>query len=64
MKSHVNGHEPITDRMGVHSLAGWMSRSFGAMRAELEYVDAGSLDVLLYCTDEVVAGESHEPEAD
>jgi hypothetical protein len=41
-----------------------MSRSLGAMRADLEYVDSGSLDVLLYCSEEVVAGEPREAEAD
>jgi hypothetical protein len=30
-----------------------MSRSVEAVRAELQFVDCGSLDVLLYCPDDV-----------
>jgi hypothetical protein len=30
-----------------------MTRSFEAFRADLQFVDCGSLDVLLYCSDEV-----------
>ena len=33
-----------------------MRRSCGAIRAELELVDSGSLEVLLYCADDLVAG--------
>jgi hypothetical protein len=64
MQSHVKRYESMTDRMGVRSLAGWMSRSLGAMRADLEYVDSGSVDVLLYCIDHVDAGEPREVEDD
>jgi hypothetical protein len=32
-----------------------MSRSVEALRAELRFVDCGSLDVLLYCADDVAA---------
>jgi hypothetical protein len=32
-----------------------MSRSVDAVRAELKFVDSGSLDVLLYCREDVAA---------
>jgi hypothetical protein len=32
-----------------------MSRSVEAVRAELQFVDSGSLDVLLYCPEDVAA---------
>jgi hypothetical protein len=35
-----------------------MRRSFDVILGELELVDCGSLDVLLYCTDDLVAGEA------
>lgn len=37
-------------------LPSWMSRSFDALADDLRLVDCGSLDVLLYCPDDVVAG--------
>jgi hypothetical protein len=43
------------DGTRVRAGAGWMSRSVEALRAELRFVDCGSLDVLLYCADDVAA---------
>lgn len=50
-----NRIEAMTDATGLWRLAGWMSRSCTAMRAELKSVDCGSLDVLLYCPDDLAA---------
>jgi hypothetical protein len=38
-----------------------MSRSVEAVRAELRFVDSGSLDVLLYCAEDVAPG-TRDPE--
>jgi hypothetical protein len=62
--SHVKGGESTTDRAALRGLAGWMSRSLDAMRAELQCVDSGSLDVLLYDTDDVAASTPRQLEAE
>jgi hypothetical protein len=64
MEPHVQEYESMAVRPEAHKLASWMSRSFGAMRADLEYVDAGSLEVLLLCPDEVDAREPRERRVD
>jgi hypothetical protein len=53
MRSHVHADESITDRVLLRSLAAWLSRSLDAMRADLQSPDCGSLDILLYCPDDV-----------
>jgi len=45
--------EAIIDGIGLRRLSGWMSRGFDAIVADLKSVDCGSLDVLLYCADDV-----------
>lgn len=47
------GDEPANQPIGFRRVSGWVSRSFDAAVADLKVVDCGSLDVLLYCTDEV-----------
>ena len=46
----------ISDELASPPRSGWMSRAFDALTADLRLVDCGSLDVLLYCTDDVAAG--------
>lgn len=58
MLSHLKGEKSAT---GVRSVAGWMSRSVEAVLAELQFVDCGSLDVLLYCADDLAA-TARDPE--
>ena len=41
--------------IGSHRVAGWIRRSCCALLADLEIVESGSLDVLLYCGDELTA---------
>jgi hypothetical protein len=40
-----------------------MSRSFKMVMADLGFVDCGSLDVLLYCADEVASRPPSDVEA-
>jgi hypothetical protein len=61
---HTKGSESMTDRVGLRGLPGWMSRSLDAMRAELKFVDSGSLDVLLYDTDDVTASTPRTVDAE
>jgi hypothetical protein len=51
LQAQVNPNESMTDSSGSRRLSDWIRRSFGAMMADLEFVDARSLDVLLYCGD-------------
>jgi len=53
LESHANQNESPTDEIGLPRLAGWVRRSCGAMLTDLELVDCGSLDVLLYCADDL-----------
>ena len=55
MHSRVNPNRPLNDAIGLGRLADWVRRSYRAMRADVEPVDSSSLDVLLYCTDDLVA---------
>ena len=55
LQSQVNPNRPLIDAIGLGRLADWVRRSYRAMRAEIEPVDSSSLDVLLYCTDDLVA---------
>jgi hypothetical protein len=45
----------MIDGIGLRCLSGWVSRSFHAIVADLGLVESGSLDVLLYCADDVAA---------
>lgn len=44
----------LSDGIGLRGLADWVIRSCGAAIADLKAVDCGSLDVLLYCSDDLV----------
>jgi hypothetical protein len=50
--------------IGPARVAGWMNRSFNAIAAELRFVDSESLDVLLYCGDDLAAVEEKDREAE
>jgi hypothetical protein len=54
LPSQANPNRPPTDALGLHRLAGRVRRSCRAMLADLESVDSNSLEVLLYCTDDLV----------
>ena len=45
--------EATNHSIGFRRLSGWVRRSFDVVAADLRPVDSGSLDVLLYCTDDV-----------
>jgi hypothetical protein len=46
-------NESMTDTMCLRRLRGWMGRLFGALYADLKFVDSASLDVLVYCADDL-----------
>jgi hypothetical protein len=54
----VKGSETI----GLRGLLGWVNRSVGAMLADFKIVDSGSLDVLLYCADDVAVSSRADVE--
>ena len=43
----------MIDAIGLRRLAGWFKRSWSAMLADVEPVDSSSVEVLLYCTDDL-----------
>ena len=43
----------MIDAIGLRRLAGRIKRSWSAMLADFEPVDSSSLEVLLYCTDDL-----------
>lgn len=45
--------EGTNHSIGFRRLSGWVRHSFDVVAADLRLVDCGSLDVLLYCTDDV-----------
>lgn len=47
-------NEPMTDTIDLGRRPARMSRLFGALLADVRFVDCGSLDVLVYCRDELV----------
>ena len=53
LQSHANPHRSLTDAIGLRRLPSWFKRSARAVLADLEPVDSGSLEVLLYCTDDL-----------
>jgi hypothetical protein len=53
-----------TDRIGLRRLADWVRRSCGVMLADLQLADCGSLDVLLYCADDVAISGRRDLEID
>ena len=48
--------EPMTETIDRRRRPARVSRLFGALLADLKSVDSGSLDVLVYCRDELVGG--------
>jgi hypothetical protein len=48
--------ETTSDAIDLGRLPARMSRLFGAVLADLKIVDCGSLDVLVYCSDDVAGG--------
>jgi hypothetical protein len=58
LQSQRNLTASLADRIGMRRLAGWVRRSCRAMLADLELTDCGSLEVLLYCTDDVAVGDA------
>jgi hypothetical protein len=60
----VDEKEPKSDRIRLGRRASWISRSFGAILADLELVECGSLDVLLYCADDLAVTTPGDLEAD
>ena len=45
--------EAMIDEFDLPHLSSWMSRALTALKADLRSVDCGSLDVLLYCPEDV-----------
>jgi hypothetical protein len=56
--------ETMIDELDHPHRGGWMNRAFAAITADLRLVDCGSLDVLLYCTDDLAASAAGRPEVD
>jgi hypothetical protein len=54
----------MTGGIGLWRPAGWMNRFCSAMLAELKFVDCGSLDVLLYCPDDLLASTPGDARAE
>ena len=51
MSAELNA--PMTDTIELRRAPNWMSRFFGALLADVRLVDSGSLDVLVYCRDDL-----------
>jgi len=49
-------NEPTPDPIDLGRLRARMSRLFGALLADLNIVDCESLDVLVYCRDDLAGG--------
>lgn len=64
MQSDADVNKAMTGRSGPRRLTRWISRSFGAMRDDLEFVESGSLDVLLYCADDLALAARGDLEVD
>lgn len=45
--------EGMTDGIGLTHVPRWIRRSFDVILADFKVVDCGSLDVLLYCADDL-----------
>lgn len=50
----------IVNGRGSRRLPSWVSRPLDALAADVRLTDSGSLDVLLYCADDVVVGKPGE----
>jgi hypothetical protein len=60
----MDGNQSVAGRIGSRPFAAWISRSLGAMAADLESVECGSLDVLLYCADDLDVSARGDSEID
>jgi len=61
LQSQANPNESLTDGVGLRRFAGWVSRSCHAVVADLELADSRSLEVLLYCPEDLaIRGEVPE----
>lgn len=49
-------NEPMADALGLRRLPAWATTLFGPLVADLKSVDSGSLDVLVYCGDDIAGG--------
>ena len=59
LPSQANPNKSLTDAISLRRLAGWVRRSCRAIVADLEPVDSNSLEVLLYCPDDLaIRGEA------
>jgi hypothetical protein len=59
LRSRANPDRSLIDAIGLRRLAGWLKHACRAMRADVEPVDSGSLEVLLYCPDDLaIRGEA------
>jgi hypothetical protein len=46
-------NEAMTDGTGLRRVPRWIRRSYDEILADFKLVDCGSLDVLLYCADDL-----------
>lgn len=53
-------NEAMTDWIGLRHVPRWVRRSFDAILADFKVVDCGSLDVLLYCADDLAVSAPGE----
>jgi hypothetical protein len=58
MSGELNG--TMTDAVYLRRLPNWISRLFGELVADLKLVDCGSLDVLVYCADDLTVGSTRD----
>jgi hypothetical protein len=61
LPSQANLNRSLTDPNILRRLAGGVRRSCRAMLADLEPVDSNSLEVLLYCTEDLVVPDEAPP---
>jgi hypothetical protein len=53
LQSQANPNRSLTGATGLRRLPGWFKHSARAVLADLEPVDSSSLEVLLYCPDDL-----------
>ena len=51
----------MTDGIGLRHVPRWIRCSFDAILADFKVVDCGSLDVLLYCADDLAVSAPGDP---
>jgi hypothetical protein len=50
----------MTDAIGLRHVPRWIRRAFDMILADFKVVDCGSLDLLLYCVDDLAVGAPGE----